>query len=304
MLLSQGALTSCSPLSTLRKPGNPAHRLIYSGIQIGEIRTVLGDGRRPGQLIPMQWLTATIPVVLSIAQVAFIVLCWYLWKDFGWRIFKVIGGSRDLRKRYLHYQLFVAMLSELLLPSSPCISSPEGAVTHTALAPGPLEFDFFVFCAYCIQLVMIVLTGMNAERVITIIAPIFSLVVLVLAWWSVRHENRTGMYLFMLGLSGALTYFSYKIYRIWEFKDGLYKEVYRSLTIFSILSILLLVITYAIAVRCLLNFGRGLRAAIERITTARMAGHRAGASSGNVLDKAGLPMTGRDGYIHHRLSID
>ncbi|KDN48223.1 hypothetical protein K437DRAFT_222822 [Tilletiaria anomala UBC 951] len=260
--------------------------LVYSGIQIGEIRDVLGTGvvAGTGQHIPVQVLTGLIPGVVGAAEVAFGALFVPLWKEYGWRIYKQIGADRGLKRRYLHYQIYVALL----------------------------KYDFFVFCAYCLQLILIVLQRMDAERIITIIAPLFSLLVLVLAWWAVRAENRVGMYAFMVGLTGALVYFSYKLLRIWQDKDGAYKEVYRSLSTFSILSILLLVITLGMTVRCLLNFGRGLRAAIERISTARKLGHRAMTSNGGTLYAVGAA-GGADGkgghgssmlYMHHRLSID
>jgi hypothetical protein len=186
----------------------------------------------------------------------------------------------------------------------PCRSSSLIYADWTWYLP---EFDFFVFCAFCLQLVLIVLSSTDVERIITIISPIFSLAVLILAWHSVRKEVKWGMYTFMLGLVGALVYFVYKLFRIYQ--DPIYKEVYKSLTIFSVLSIILLIITFGMTIQCLLNFGRGLRAAIERITTARVLGHRAMTSNGNIMDtvkNGSLPMTtnGRDAYVHHRLSID
>ncbi|PWZ02663.1 hypothetical protein BCV70DRAFT_153835 [Testicularia cyperi] len=212
--------------------------LVYSGIQISEIRSVLGDGVAEGssQTVPVQVLTGAIPIVIGIAELSFLVLGWQMWKEFGWQIYKAIGADRSLKKGYMHYQIYVAML----------------------------KFDFFIFIAYCIQLVLVVQQIGSAERWITIISAPFSLLILVFAWYSVRKELKYGMCAFMVGLTGAMVYFVYKLFRIWQNKQTLYKEVYKSLTVFSTLSMLLLLITAAMTVQCMRNFDRGLKNAIAR----------------------------------------
>ncbi|PWN51917.1 hypothetical protein IE53DRAFT_29439 [Violaceomyces palustris] len=212
--------------------------LVYSVIQISEIREVLGDGVVAGtsQTVPVQVLTGAIPIVIGLAQVSFVVLSWYLWREFGWQIYKKIGADRSLKKGYMHYQIYVALL----------------------------KFDFFTFVAFCLQLVLVVTQLGTAEKWITIISAPFSLLLLLFAWYSVRKELRWGMWLFMLGLGGAMVYFCYKLFRIWQGKAGAYKEVFKSLTVFSVLAITLLLVTFAMTLRCLCNFGRGLKMAIAR----------------------------------------
>lgn len=69
--------------------------LIYSLIQIGEIRQVLGTGvvQGTGQTVPVQVLTGAIPIVIGVSQVAFTILAWFLWKEFGWQVYKAIIGE-------------------------------------------------------------------------------------------------------------------------------------------------------------------------------------------------------------------
>ncbi len=88
-----------------------------------------------------------------------------------------------------------------------------------------------------------------------------------------------GMLLFLVGLTGAMVYFVYKLFRIWQLKDTLYKEVYKSLTVFSTLSMLLLLITAVMTIQCMLNFGRGLKNAMSRSRQDRAAA-AAGADNG------------------------
>lgn len=68
--------------------------LVYSLIQIGEIRQVLGTGVQEGsgQTVPVQVLTGAIPIVIGASQVAFTILAWFLWKEFGWQVYKAIIG--------------------------------------------------------------------------------------------------------------------------------------------------------------------------------------------------------------------
>lgn len=113
--------------------------LVYSIIQISEIRQVLGTGVKQGQTVPVQVLTGAIPVVIGCAQLAYLVLGWYLWKEFGWQIYKaIIGADRMLKKAYQQYQIYVVLL----------------------------KFDFFAFIAFCLQVSnsAVSLLSVNARR--------------------------------------------------------------------------------------------------------------------------------------------
>ncbi|CAO1630483.1 unnamed protein product [Sympodiomycopsis kandeliae] len=225
--------------------------LVYSIIQIGEIRLVLGDGvaRGSGQTVPVQILTGAIPCVIAAAQVAYFILGWYLWKDFGWQIYKsIIGADRTLKRAYMQYQVYVALL----------------------------KFDFFVFLAFCLQLVLVVLTSDPVEKILTIIATPLTLFLLIFAWWSVRHENKPGMLVFLTGLCGAGFYFSWKLWRIWSEKDGIYLEVYKSLTVFCVIALCLTLSTAILSLRCMLNFKRGLQQSMDRAKLERKSAQAAG----------------------------
>ncbi|CAO1619597.1 unnamed protein product [Parajaminaea phylloscopi] len=227
--------------------------LVYSIIQIGEIRQVLGTGvvEGSGQTVPVQILTGTIPVVIGAAQLAYMVLGWYLWKEFGWQVYKaIIGADRILKRAYQEYQIYAVLL----------------------------KFDFFVFIAFCLQLVLVVLTSDPTEKWLTIVASPVALLLLFFAWWSVRREIRWGMLVFIVGLLGAGFYFTWKLWRIWSERDGIYAEVFKSLTVFAVIALALDLATIALTIRCLTNFGRGLRQAMDRSKTERKAAMAAGAS--------------------------
>ena len=104
--------------------------------------------------------------VVGAAELAFAGLFVPLWKEYGWRIYKQIGADRDLKRRYLHYQIYVALLSESRPVPRDAIPFPACAAhltPHPSRSVTRAEFDFFVFCAYCLQLILIVLQRMDAE---------------------------------------------------------------------------------------------------------------------------------------------
>lgn len=145
---------------------------------------MLGSGVIPGtsQVVPVQVLTGAIPVIIGATSLVFIVLAWFLWREFGWQIYKTIGADRSLKRAHLHYQVFVCLL----------------------------KFDFFMFIAFCLQLVLVVLSKETAEFWVTMFAAPVALILLVFAWYSVRREIMWGMLVFMMGLVGGAVYFAYK----------------------------------------------------------------------------------------------
>ncbi|UZJ53965.1 hypothetical protein CBS101457_003285 [Exobasidium rhododendri] len=248
--------------------------LVYALIQITEIRDVLGDGVVSGtsQSVPVQVLTGAIPVIIGASTLVFATLSWFIYKDFGWQIYKVIGADRRLKKAHMHFQIFVCLL----------------------------KFDFFVFIAYCLQLVLIVLKKDAAERWVTIFAAPVALLLLIFAWYSVRREMKWGMAVFMAGLVGGAGYFVYKTFKIWSERTTTYKEVYKSLTVFTVLSLGLLVATFIMSVRCLMNFDMGLKGAMARTAEERKLA-KEGLSNSNSMDiSSPYHQHGTPTYFHPR----
>ena len=59
---------------------------------------------------------------------------------------------------------------------------------------------------------------------------------------------------------GALTYFIFKLVRIYQPQtEALYRPVRKSLSAFSVITILLILLTNANAIICKKNFGKGLK---------------------------------------------
>lgn len=161
-----------------------------------------------------------------------------------------------------------------------------------------VEFDFFAFVAYCLQLVLVVLKKGAAERWITVAAAPVSLVLLTFAWFSVRNEIKWGMVVFIGGLFGGAGYFTYKMYKIWTGRTGAYQEVYKSLTVFTILALCLLFATFIMTIRCLMNFDIGLKNAMTRTAEERKLAKESGiysncnsSSSSNLATDGGMDIS-------------
>jgi len=215
--------------------------LIYAVIQIGEIRATLGDGTTGLVDIPVHVLTTIIPCVIGIAEMAFIALGWKIYTEFGWKVYKFLGADRRLRKMYGNYQIFQCLI----------------------------KFDVFFWVGFSVQFIIIILDRADWEFYVTCAALPLSLVLLVEGHLGARHENKMLMYTFMMGCGAGLVYFVYKLVRVIKAKDNTdtddpYPLIWKSLTTFSVIAILLLLVTFVFAIMVLKAFDRGLKAALEK----------------------------------------
>ena len=73
-------------------------------------------------------------------------------------------------------------------------------------------------------------------------------------------ENKAGMITVIILYLGGLTYFVFKLVRIYQagYKDS-YEAVRKSLTAFAVITILLIILTITNAIICMRNFGKGLK---------------------------------------------
>lgn len=105
----------------------------------------------------------------------------------------------------------------------------------------------------------------NVEFYLTIAAiPITILILAVAAVWT-RREIRIGMIANILLYFAALAYFLFKLVRIYQ-PDRMvaYLPVRTSLTIFAVLTIILILLTIANACVCMYNFDKGLKPFVTR----------------------------------------
>jgi hypothetical protein len=161
--------------------------LAYAIIQIGEVKTAIstiGTGTSAGGFskIPITVLTTIIPIVISVAEVAYVALGWKIYNEFGWKVYKFLGADRQRKKMYANYQVYECLI----------------------------KFDVFFWAGFSVQFLWLVLSNSDWEYYVTIAALPLSLVLLVEGHLGARHESKMMMWTFMSGCVGALVYFFYK----------------------------------------------------------------------------------------------
>jgi hypothetical protein len=133
--------------------------------------------------VPVEILTAIIPCVIALAEVAYIALGWKIYNEFGWKVYKFLGADRRIKKLYATYQIYECLV----------------------------KFDVFFWAGFSVQFIWLVLLEHDWEYYVTCAALPLSLVLLVEGHLGARHENKWMMYTFIFGCSGAMFYFVYKV---------------------------------------------------------------------------------------------
>jgi hypothetical protein len=220
--------------------------MVYAIIQKTELLESVPKGQTGVTHIPVDVLTTIIAVVIAVAEILFIGLGWKIYTEFGWQVYKRLGADRSVKKMYMHFQIFVCLV----------------------------KFDVFFWIGFSVQWIFLVLKQNTApaEYYITIAALPVSLLLLVVGHMAAKHERTWLMSIFMSGCVAACVYFVYKLYKILRFKDdaGL-RPVFKTLTVFSSLAVVLLLITFVWSCIVMSNFDKGLKT--------RVAKHEKGAAS-------------------------
>ncbi|MCJ1359775.1 MAG: hypothetical protein MMC33_009778 [Icmadophila ericetorum] len=201
--------------------------MIYAAVQIDQIE----------QAAPNIWLTVrpfliAMPCIFAFFTILLSFVAWRLYDEFAWTIYKHISADLRMKRRYLTFQIYIALL----------------------------KFDFFFFLGFTIQFVVIVIDTKDPEFGLTIAAiPVTIIILLLAAYWT-RKENKPGMFIIIFLYHAALAYFIFKLVRIYHGpKVAEYAQVKKELTVFAAITIILIILTIANAIVCTINFNKGLK---------------------------------------------
>jgi len=212
--------------------------LVYGGLQIDQIHDAISYLKTRNVFWNDDVWTQTqgeliaIPAIIGLITLILGFIAWKLYQEFAWDILKQIGADYRMKKRFLHYQIYIALL----------------------------KFDFFFFVGFTIQFLVVVGGRSPTEFGLTAAAIPVTIAILLFSAWSARREWRVGMYAVGILYLGGLTYFIYKLARIYDHSQAtFYMPVRKSLTAFAVLTIVLIILTIINALVCLFNFGHGLK---------------------------------------------
>ncbi|KAH9821227.1 hypothetical protein DFH28DRAFT_951869 [Melampsora americana] len=163
------------------------------------------------------WIIA-IPVITGVCSCLLGYLTWLIYKEFGWDIFKQIGA--DLRLKRIIQQKYVFYMLQ--------------------------KFNLFFFIGFSLQFLILSGAMSSLEKAFTIC---------ILAGIAVSHEIKWMISVYAVVWVAAMSLFVFKLVRIYQ--EPVYASAVRSLTLFSVLSILSLFATGIMVGLCYQNFGRG-----------------------------------------------
>jgi NADH:ubiquinone oxidoreductase subunit 6 (subunit J) len=160
-----------------------------------------------------------------------------------------------------------------------------------------LKFDFFFFLGFTIQFLVIVTNLALYEKILTGAAvPLTILVLLMAAFWT-RREEKFGMMVTIFFYFVALGYFVFKLARMYQPSHApFYLPARKSLTTFAVITIVLVILTIVNACVCMSNFDQGLKPHIMK----RKIGGEEAAEKDNMTELPDI----KNGPVSSRMTID
>ncbi|KAM0806371.1 hypothetical protein BDR22DRAFT_797381, partial [Usnea florida] len=214
--------------------------LIYAAVQMAEIHDAVTylDTLGPSAITPTTWsalkpFLVAIPCVIAVGSIAMSVVARKIYDEFAWTIYKHISADLRMKRRYLAYQIYIALL----------------------------KFDFFFFLGFTVQFVVVVVGVKDVEFALTIAAIPVTILILIMAGYFTRKESFSGMIAIIILYFGGMAYFLFKLVRMYQptKRAARYLPARKTLTSFAVITLVLIVLTIINAIVCASNFRHGLK---------------------------------------------
>ncbi|GAB7335847.1 hypothetical protein MBLNU13_g08114t2 [Cladosporium sp. NU13] len=265
--------------------------VIYSGVQIAQVKEAIDGLIKPpeggGPQIEediwekLHWFLLACPCVIALGTILLSGVAWKLYHEFAWTIYKNISADLRLKRRYLTFQIYIALL----------------------------KFDFFFFLAFTVQFLVIVGSNFtDFEFYLTIVAVPVTVCFLLFAAFVTRRESYIGQAIMVVVYLAAMAYFIFKLVRMYDRGDmekvNEYLPARKALTVFAVITISLLVATIATACVCTRNFNKGLKPHIQKRKVVNPTENKASTPSYFGGGDLQGPSSHQLGNLQNRMTID
>ncbi|KAJ5767100.1 uncharacterized protein N7511_004716 [Penicillium nucicola] len=211
--------------------------LTYGFLQMQEIkstvRTALNDQAVSDQLLhTFRIEIVLVPIILGVCTIAMTFFTWKLRAEFSWSIYKNISADLQMKRRYLTYQVYIALL----------------------------KFDFFFVFGSQLQIILVVLKYTDSDFILNASLIPITIATLVGAAQFCKREKKKSLITMMFFMLVIMGIFGLTLYRMHlRSQSQQFASVRVSLTLFSSISLFLMGVTLVISVLCILNFNKGLK---------------------------------------------
>ena len=183
-------------------------------------------------------------------------------------------------------------------------SWPINTNTDAQIYIALLKFDFFFFLSFTIQFLVVVSNTSLTEKILTGVAIPISIIILFLAGYWTRKEFFAGKIVVIFLYFAAMAYFLFKLVRMYDDADpgrvADYAPARRGLTLFAVITVLMLLITIINAILCMTNFNKGLKPHLKKRKVPDAEDKVYNYSTNTAYQGGGTPL----GPVTNRMTID
>ncbi|KAJ5734886.1 uncharacterized protein N7483_000011, partial [Penicillium malachiteum] len=203
----------------------------YGVLQMQEIeptlKSMMADALIETRLLHLyRAVLILVPIILAIGTLCMTFLTWKLRAEFSWSIYKNISADLQMKRRYLTYQVYIALL----------------------------KFDFFFVFGTQLQFLLIVVKFESLDFIVNAAFVPIAIASLVLSAYYCKREKRKSLIGMMFLMLITMAFLVLAIIRV----NSNYTSARVSITLFAIFSLLLLIATLINSLLCVMNFHQGL----------------------------------------------